>query len=123
MLIKTKADAELVNRNERRFTMSVFRNQPVVRDENGEQKIKRYVHSPLTVEHNGINASITENGRVILSKVVSVKGDEVELDEVEIPASLVFKLASLLKATRKVKFVTISELKDLKSHDSESDSE
>lgn len=88
-----------------------FRNQPSLHDESGEQKIKRYVHSPLTVEHNGVNASITENGKVVLSKVARViAGEEVEYDEIEIPASLVFKLASLLKATRKIKYVSIGEL-------------
>lgn len=88
-----------------------FRNTPNLRgNEDNEQKIKRYVHSPLTVEHNGVNASITENGKVVLSKVAKVEGDEVEYDEIEIPASLVFKLASLLKATRKVKYVSIGEL-------------
>lgn len=88
----------------------IFRNQPRIENESGEQKIKRYVHSPLTVEHNGINASITENGKVILAKVIKQVGDEVEYDEIEIPASLIFKLASLLKATRKVKYLTIGEL-------------
>lgn len=90
--------------------MAIFRNRPNLQDESGEQKIKRYVHSPLTVEHNGINASITENGKVVLAKVVATHGDEVEYDEIEIPASLVFKLASLLKATRKVKYLSLSEL-------------
>jgi len=91
--------------------MSIFRNQPQLRDENNEQKIKRYVHSPLTVEHNGINASITENGKVILAKVVKQHDNgDVEFDEIEIPASLVFKLASLLKATRKIKYLSIGEL-------------
>ncbi len=88
----------------------IFRNQPRIENESGEQKIKRYVHSPLTVEHNGINASITENGKVVLAKVVKQVGEMVEYDEIEIPASLVFKLASLLKATRKVKYLTIGEL-------------
>jgi hypothetical protein len=94
--------------------MSTFRNVPQLRDNDGEQKIKRYVHSPLTVEHHGVNAAITENGKVVLSKVARVVDKEtVEYDEIEIPASLVFKLASLLKATRKVKYVTISELSTL----------
>jgi len=87
-----------------------FSNRPSLHNESGEPTIKRYVHSPLTVEHNGINATITENGRVILSEVSKVVGDEVEYDELEIPASLIFKLAGLLKATRKVKYVTFSEL-------------
>ena len=91
--------------------MSHFRNQPTMHSEDGEQKIKRYVHSRLTTEHNGVNATITENGRVILSKVAKViDKDTVEVDEIEIPASLVFKLAQLLKATRQIKFISLSDL-------------
>ena len=108
---------------ERGMNMAGF-NRPTLRDSDGDQKIKRYVHSPLTVEHNGVNAAITENGKVVLSKVATVHKDtnEVEYDEIEIPASLVFKLASLLKATRKVKYVAISELagsNTASAHDSE----
>lgn len=106
-------------------TQHAFANRPSLRSEDGDQKIKRYVHSPLTVEHNGVNASITENGKVILSKVAKVIDKEtVEYDEIEIPASLVFKLASLLKATRKVKYVAISDLaaKDSSADPSEQDS-
>lgn len=87
-----------------------FRNMPTLKTEDGEQKIKRYVHSPLAIEHNGIQASIQDNGRIILSKVAKVSGEEVEYDEIEIPASLVFKLASLLKATRHIQYVSIGGL-------------
>lgn len=71
-------------------------------------QVKRYVHQPLTIDHYGIHAKITENGKVIITS----SPDKVtqEYDEVEIPASLVFKLASLLKATRSVKFVNVSEV-------------
>jgi hypothetical protein len=89
--------------------MSQFRNSPQVHNEQGQNTVKRYVHSPLSIEHNGIQASIQKNGRIILTKVAKVNGDEVEFDEVEIPASLVFKLGSLLRATRKVEFVAIQE--------------
>lgn len=75
-------------------------------------KIKRWIHSPLTVEHNGINASIKEDGKVVLNK--SVEGTE-EFDEIEVPASLIFKLAQLLKATRKVKYVNVSDVDSSKS--------
>lgn len=85
-----------------------FNNRPNMQNENGENTIRRFVHSPLTIEHFGINASITANGRVIISKVARVVGEDVEYDEVEIPASLVFKLASLLKATRKVEYVGLA---------------
>ena len=92
--------------------MSQFRNNPTITSENNEGKVKRYVHQPLTVEHYGIHAKIQENGRVLITSAgIPVKGssDEVEFDEVEIPASLVFKLATLLKATRTIKFVSVSE--------------
>ena len=94
-----------------------FRNEPALKDENNEGKVKRYVHQPLTIEHYGIHAKIQENGRVLISSagtpVAGSKDGEVEYDEVEIPASLVFKLATLLKATRTIKFVSVSEAQNL----------
>jgi len=97
--------------NQKENKMSQFRNSPVMHDSSNNGMVKRYVHQPLTVEHYGIHAKITENGRVIISSAGSPtgKGDEVEYDEVEIPASLVFKLATLLKATRTIKFVSMAE--------------
>lgn len=93
--------------------MTQFRNEPQMQDENGEGKIRRYIHSPLAIEHYGTNAKILENGKVVISKVVAVKGDEVEFDEIEIPASLIFKLANLLKATRKVVYVSIEQARTM----------
>ncbi len=96
--------------------MPNFQNNPNLKDENNEGKVKRYVHQPLTIEHYGIHAKIQENGRVVISSS-PVKGDdgEMEYDEVEIPASLIFKLATLLKATRQVKFVSVTEAASLPS--------
>jgi hypothetical protein len=93
-----------------------FRNAPDLKGEDNEGKVKRYVHQPLTIEHYGIHAKIQENGRVLISsqpQAVAGSKDEVEYDEVEIPASLVFKLATLLKATRTVKFVSVTEAQNL----------
>lgn len=76
---------------------------------------KRYTHAPLTIEYNGVTASIKENGKVILSKPVpgsENESGELEHDEIEIPASLIFKLAELLAVTRRVKYVKASEVKD-----------
>lgn len=87
----------------------MFRNGPSIQGE--EQKIKRYVHSPLKVDHNGITAEIKENGRIVLSNENDDSVPGTAYDKIEIPASLVFKLASLLKATRKVKWMNLSELK------------
>lgn len=96
--------------------MTQFRNTPKLTTESSEGMVKRYVHQPLTVEHYGIHAKIQENGKVLISSAgTPVKGSdsEYEYDEVEIPASLVFKLATLLKATRTIKFVSVSEASKL----------
>jgi predicted component of type VI protein secretion system len=88
----------------------VFKNAPQLADNRGEQKIRRFVHTPLVVEHFGINASIAANGKVTISKVAGTLPDgTVEVDEVEIPASLVFKIANALKLTRKVEYVGLQE--------------
>lgn len=88
-----------------------FQNNPNVKNESNEGMVKRYIHQPLENDHYGIHFQIKENGRVIIkSTPVAVAGtDELEWDEVDIPASLVFKLAGLLKATRKITFVSIAE--------------
>lgn len=100
-----------VNLQEENRTMA-FRNTPNMTNENNEGKVKRYVHQPLVVEHYGIHAKIQENGRVLISgqgTLVPGSKDEYEYDEVEIPASLVFKLAMMLKATRTIKYVSVAE--------------
>ena len=94
--------------------MTQFTNSPALKsNEHNEGMVKRYVHQPLTIEHFGIHAQIKENGKVSIKSNVVQNGDVVEYDEVEIPASLVFKLASLLKATRTIKFVPVGEARDL----------
>src|SRR5260370_16123619 len=89
-----------------------FRNNPDLKDETREGMVKRYSHQPLANEHYGIHFSIQENGRVIIrgpATLIAGNKDEVEYDEVEIPASLIFKLVTLLKATRTEKWVSIRE--------------
>lgn len=89
--------------------MPTFVNRPNFSG-NDNNQIKRYTHQELTIEHYGIHAAIKKNGRVIISAVAKADTtkDEVVYDEVDIPASLVFKLASLLKATRKIEFVGVA---------------
>lgn len=82
--------------------MREFQNNPEL---NSDGQVKRYVHQPLTIDHYGIHAKIQENGRVVITGIPDKAG---EYDEVEIPASLVFKLASALKMTREVKFVKVA---------------
>ena len=90
--------------------MAQFTNNPSLRNQQGEGTIKRYVHQAITIDHNGIKAAIQTNGKIIITGRPTRNGDEMEYDEVEIPASLVFKLGSLLRATREVKYVAISEV-------------
>lgn len=88
--------------------MPTFQNNPTIAGNEG--KIKRYVHQPVTIDHFGIKASIRENGKVVIQSAGKpVVGSEnmIEYDEVEIPASLIFKIANLLKMTRSVTFVSI----------------
>jgi|SRR5665213_323899 len=90
--------------------MPQFHNNPELKNEQTEGMVKRYVHQPLSIDHYGTHAKIQENGKVLItgSPIKTASGD-LEYDEVEIPASLVFKLATLLKATRTVKYVKMSE--------------
>lgn len=92
-----------------------FKNSPTFKMEDGQVKVKRYVHSPITVEHNGINASITENGRVILAKAVPQTNGDMSIEKFDIPAGLVYKLSNLLSATVRVEYVDPSELKKNKT--------
>lgn len=81
-------------------------NQARLQDEQGNGKIRRYVHQPLHIDHFDVHCHIQPNGKIKLTK--PVKGSD-EYDEIEIPASLVFKLAGLLKATRNVDYVSVVE--------------
>lgn len=87
--------------------MTAFTNPPTLKSENQEGMVKRYVHQPLSVDHYGLHAKIQENGKVVITGIPDSKTGE--YDQVEIPASLVFKLATLLKATRTIKFVSVLE--------------
>lgn len=94
--------------------MTQFANNPNLQSASGESSVKRYIHQPLTIEHYGLHAKIQENGRVLISSTPEKDVDSKMIwDEVEIPASLVFKLATLLKATRTIKFVNVREANSL----------
>ena len=86
-------------------------NSPSMHNQNNEGQIKRYVHQPLTVDHYGTKVQIHTNGRVTITKVADTKGpdNEIEFDEIDVPASLIFKVAGLLKATRNITYVTVGD--------------
>ena len=85
-----------------------FKNQPAMTN-NVESVIKRYSHQNLTLEHNGIHVKIQETGKVTISSKAeqNIEG-EMEWDEVEVPASLIFKIARILQDTRRVDYVKVS---------------
>jgi hypothetical protein len=73
-----------------------------------EDKVKRYVHKPFTVEHSDtITASGDRDGKVTIT--VQEKGKE-EYDQVTIPASCIFNLAQMLTDTRKVRWMDRAEV-------------
>ena len=91
----------------------VYRNSPTLHNEKGEIEVRTYTHQPLTIDHFGIRASIKESGKVVISGPCYPSKDnpnEDEYDEVEIPASLVFKLATLLRDTRTMTVRKMSEV-------------
>lgn len=78
-------------------------NAPMFRDAEGNLQNKRYVHSPVDVDHNGLRIQISENGRVKLTQVTkNADSGELELTTLDIPASAILKTERLLKDTRKV---------------------
>lgn len=80
-----------------------------------QNQIRRWVHQPLTIEHYGIHAKIQKNGKVIIQKVCDIqseeskKSGEIDFDEVELPASFIFKLAFALKTTRSAEYVNVEQ--------------
>lgn len=86
-----------------------FRNSPNVKNEDGSSMYKKYIHQPLTIEHFGLHASIRENGRV---NIVGIPDkDTGEYDEIEVPASFIFKLVNALEMTRTVEIKQTEEKK------------
>lgn len=68
-------------------------------------KFKRYTHSPFNLEYRDIKASCDSDGKITLTREHNITGtDEIEVDEIVIPASLVYKLSSMLRATKKVTY-------------------
>lgn len=73
----------------------------------------RWTHQPLSLEHNGFHFSIHENGRVTIvgSPVKDEESGEMVSDEIDVPASLIYKISRYLQDTRKANFIPIGESK------------
>jgi len=85
--------------------MAAFKNSPRIVTIAGKRMMEIYTHQPLTFDHFDTHCQIQSNGKIKLTKPVK---DSDEYDEIEIPASLVFKLVGLLKDTRSVEFVEVN---------------
>jgi hypothetical protein len=88
-----------------------FHNNPGLKGENGMFQKKVYTHQRLVGDHYGIHYVIQENGHIVLT---NAGGEGEEYDEIEVPASLIFKLAGALKLTRSEEYVNVAEVKDSK---------
>lgn len=101
------------HRNRRRFTNNESQTNRSEGSEATEtNKVRRYVHSPFSIEHNeNVKASCDKTGKVTIT--VSQPGIE-EYDEVVVPASLIFRLSEMLIDTRKVRWIPKEEADKLK---------
>lgn len=64
---------------------------------------ERFAHSPTKTSFDGIEIEIKENGVIVLTKHIegfTAPGEE--YDELEIKAGTIFKIASLLRDTRRI---------------------
>jgi hypothetical protein len=62
------------------------------------RKFKHFVHSPFTLEHNGVKASADEKGRVVLTQEHS----DGTYDEIVCTASLFNKISRMMVVSRKI---------------------
>jgi len=88
-------------------------NKPQMKNSAGQVLIPMYKHQKLAIDYNGFHIQIEENGKVkVTSPGIPLKDgtDEMEFDEITVPASVVFKIATLLSDTREVTYVTKEEM-------------
>jgi hypothetical protein len=63
-------------------------------------KYKHYVHSPFSIEHNGINAKVDDHGKIVITQ----DHPDGTYDEVLCSASFIYKLNDMLLASMRVVF-------------------
>ncbi len=66
--------------------------------EPGVKKYKHYVHSPFSLEHQGVTVKVDENGKVVMTQ----SHPDESYDEITTSASLFNRVIRMLQATRKV---------------------
>lgn len=62
------------------------------------KKYRHYLHSPFSLDHQGVRVEVDDHGKIILSQ----EGKDGCYDEIICSASLINKISRMLMATRKV---------------------
>lgn len=77
---------------------------------NIDGKRTHYSHQEITVDIKGTHVQIKKNGRITISQAAGKDPvtQEVLIDEIEVPASLIFDVAKLLHMTRVTELVDAS---------------
>jgi len=84
--------------NRRNFHNTKFRNQNTQGQHEQVRKYKHYVHSPFTLKYNGVEVSVDENGKIVLTQ----EHTDGTYDEIMSSAGLINRIYMMLEATRKV---------------------
>lgn len=72
-------------------------------DTKNDNQFVHFSHSPFEFNWNGVKAEVNDTGRIKLTQVNHVDGEEVE-DTINTSADFVYRLASMLSATKKKEF-------------------
>jgi len=64
-------------------------------------KVPRYTHSTWNLEYRGVKASCSPDGKVTL---IEEHSDDT-YDEITVSANMIFRMASMLNASKNVEFV------------------
>lgn len=66
-----------------------------------EDKTRRFVHDPFNLQMEKLEIACDKDGRVTITE----NHDNDEYDEINVPASLIFKIAMMLEMTRSIVYV------------------
>lgn len=66
-----------------------------------EDKTRRFVHDPFNLQMEKLEIKCDKDGRVTLTE----NHDDDEYDEINVPASLIFKIAMMLEMTRSLVYI------------------
>lgn len=70
-------------------------------------KVPRYSHSTFNLEYRGVKASCSHDGKITFIE----EHDDETYDEVTVSANMIFRLATMLNASKNVTFVDPEEVK------------